>query len=57
MAGMSLETQSQPSTNQRVLSATNPLPSGPPPGFTDPESIEWSYLDPQGQVQGEQAYF
>ncbi|KAI0961032.1 hypothetical protein AcV7_000246 [Taiwanofungus camphoratus] len=26
--------------------------SGPPPGLTDPASIEWSYLDPQGQVQG-----
>ncbi|KZT22108.1 hypothetical protein NEOLEDRAFT_1157903 [Neolentinus lepideus HHB14362 ss-1] len=24
----------------------------PPPGLTDLASIEWSYLDPQGQIQG-----
>lgn len=53
MAGMSLEAQNQPNSNPRVLSTTNTLPSGPPPGLTDPASIEWSYLDPQGQVQGE----
>ncbi|KAF8446148.1 hypothetical protein L210DRAFT_840512 [Boletus edulis BED1] len=52
MAGMSLETLHQPNPNTRVSSTTNPLPSGPPPGLTDPASIEWSYLDPQGQVQG-----
>lgn len=27
------------------------VPTGPPPGL-DLASIEWSYLDPQGQVQG-----
>lgn len=53
MAGMSLEAQNQPNSNPRVLPTINPLPSGPPPGLTDPASIEWSYLDPQGQVQGE----
>lgn len=53
MSGMSLEAQNQPNTNPRVLTLPNPLPSGPPPGLTDPASIEWSYLDPQGQVQGE----
>jgi PERQ amino acid-rich with GYF domain-containing protein len=53
MAGMSLEAQNQPNSNPRVLSTTNPFPSGPPPGLTDPASVEWSYLDPQGQVQGE----
>ncbi|KII94435.1 hypothetical protein PLICRDRAFT_695434 [Plicaturopsis crispa FD-325 SS-3] len=26
--------------------------AGPPPGLPDLASIEWSYLDPQGQVQG-----
>lgn len=26
--------------------------SGPPPGIVDISQIEWSYLDPQGQVQG-----
>lgn len=25
---------------------------GPPPGLSDLASVEWSYLDPQGQVQG-----
>ncbi|KAL4068250.1 hypothetical protein V8B97DRAFT_876507 [Scleroderma yunnanense] len=29
-----------------------PVVTGPPPGLTDPSSIEWSYLDPQGQEQG-----
>ncbi|KAI9572769.1 hypothetical protein HD554DRAFT_2285310 [Boletus coccyginus] len=52
IAGMSLETQNLPNSNPRILSTTNPHPSGPPPGLTDPASIEWSYLDPQGQVQG-----
>lgn len=27
-------------------------PTGPPPGIVDLSTIEWSYLDPQGQVQG-----
>ncbi|KAH7914466.1 hypothetical protein BJ138DRAFT_1143807 [Hygrophoropsis aurantiaca] len=30
----------------------HPSVSGPPPGLSDPASVEWSYLDPQGQVQG-----
>ncbi|KAI0090042.1 hypothetical protein BDY19DRAFT_942078 [Irpex rosettiformis] len=25
---------------------------GPPPGLPDPSTMEWSYLDPQGQIQG-----
>ncbi|KAF9072776.1 hypothetical protein BDP27DRAFT_388353 [Rhodocollybia butyracea] len=25
---------------------------GPPPGIVDLASVEWSYLDPQGQIQG-----
>ena len=27
-------------------------PAGPPPGIVDLSTVEWSYLDPQGQVQG-----
>lgn len=49
MAGLSLEAQNP---NSQVLPTMNPLPFVPPPGLTDPASIEWSYLDPQGQVQG-----
>ncbi|KAF8559289.1 hypothetical protein OG21DRAFT_1480668 [Imleria badia] len=52
MAGMSLEVQNQHDAIPRILTTTNPLPSPPPSGLTDPASIEWSYLDPQGQVQG-----
>ena len=52
MAGMSLEEQNQPDSDLQILSTINPIPSGPPPGLTDPASIDWSYLDPQGQVQG-----
>ena len=26
--------------------------AGPPPGIIDLSTVEWSYLDPQGQVQG-----
>lgn len=35
-------------------SHTNPdtANAGPPPGIADVASVEWSYLDPQGQVQG-----
>ncbi|KAJ6604179.1 hypothetical protein DFH09DRAFT_300736 [Mycena vulgaris] len=27
-------------------------PNGPPPGILDLASVQWSYLDPQGQLQG-----
>ncbi|KAJ7139677.1 hypothetical protein C8R44DRAFT_309565 [Mycena epipterygia] len=27
-------------------------PNGPPPGIRDLASVQWSYLDPQGQLQG-----
>lgn len=30
----------------------NPMANGPPPGIPDLASIEWSYKDPSGQVQG-----
>lgn len=41
------------STDRIGLATADNVPSGPPPGITDPTTIEWSYLDPQGQVQGE----
>ncbi|KAJ7655269.1 hypothetical protein DFH06DRAFT_496661 [Mycena polygramma] len=28
------------------------VPNGPPPGILDLASVQWSYLDPQGQLQG-----
>ncbi|KAF8213572.1 hypothetical protein K438DRAFT_1661780 [Mycena galopus ATCC 62051] len=28
------------------------VPNGPPPGFRDLAGVQWSYLDPQGQLQG-----
>ncbi|KAJ7022069.1 hypothetical protein C8F04DRAFT_1139338 [Mycena alexandri] len=28
------------------------VPNGPPPGIRDLASVQWSYLDPQGQLQG-----
>ena len=40
------------SVNSAVINA---VPNGPPPGL-DLAGIEWSYLDPQGQVQGERAF-
>ncbi|KAG9314550.1 hypothetical protein JVU11DRAFT_5350 [Chiua virens] len=52
MASMSLEGRNETNSNARISPTTNPLPLRPPPGLTDPASIEWSYLDPQGQVQG-----
>ncbi|CDO70929.1 hypothetical protein BN946_scf184829.g37 [Trametes cinnabarina] len=43
-----LSVNGQPDTNpQPVVDATKP-----PPGLGDLSSIEWSYLDPQGNVQG-----
>lgn len=30
----------------------DPAVAGPPPGLPDPAGIEWSYLDPQGNIQG-----
>ena len=55
MTGLSLEAQNQCNSNPQVSSTMHPLPSGTPPGLTDSASIEWSYLDPQGQVQGKYA--
>ncbi|KAJ7480189.1 hypothetical protein B0H11DRAFT_2280849 [Mycena galericulata] len=28
------------------------VPNGPPPGIRDLAAVQWSYLDPQGQLQG-----
>ncbi|CAL1696731.1 unnamed protein product [Somion occarium] len=41
----------QPTTFLPTVPASN-VPSGPPPGIVDLASVEWSYLDPQGQIQG-----
>ncbi|KAI6045024.1 hypothetical protein EDC04DRAFT_187479 [Pisolithus marmoratus] len=38
--------------NLQITTATSTLVTCPPPGLSDPASVEWSYLDPQGQVQG-----
>ena len=35
-----------------VPSNTANIPPGPPPGLADPSAMDWTYLDPQGQVQG-----
>ncbi|TFK57684.1 hypothetical protein OE88DRAFT_1651547 [Heliocybe sulcata] len=54
IAGLSIGSSTDPN-NSGGLSAvppSNPAPGAPPPGLTDLASIEWSYLDPQGQVQG-----
>ncbi|KAH8101371.1 hypothetical protein BXZ70DRAFT_88074 [Cristinia sonorae] len=40
-----------PSSQPTVTSDSNAIPSGPPPGL-DLAAVDWSYLDPQGQVQG-----
>ncbi|KAF9269924.1 hypothetical protein L218DRAFT_952115 [Marasmius fiardii PR-910] len=37
---------------QGLLNSPNPPPASAPPLPADLASIEWSYLDPQGQVQG-----
>lgn len=45
----------QTETPQRYLESNGQnatLGMKPPPGITDLASVEWSYLDPQGQVQG-----
>ncbi|KAG1885669.1 hypothetical protein F4604DRAFT_1727521 [Suillus subluteus] len=51
MTGMSLGENGQTSANFHLNPVADSLTTGPPPGL-DPASIEWSYLDPQGQVQG-----
>ncbi|KAJ7225976.1 hypothetical protein GGX14DRAFT_642192, partial [Mycena pura] len=50
-------TQSKPadtvSYSPHAQNGTEPIvPPGPPPGIQDPASVQWSYLDPQGQLQG-----
>lgn len=48
MAGLSLGANGSP-VNESVDGLTN---SGAPPGIPDLASVEWSYKDPSGQVQG-----
>lgn len=51
MAGMNLGQNERTNANFHPNPVADGLATGPPPGL-DPASIEWSYLDPQGQVQG-----
>lgn len=51
VAGVSLEDPTPQDASEPVVSTVSPM-AGPPPGLPDPMSVEWSYLDPQGQVQG-----
>lgn len=52
LTDMSVGEPNNPNPDQQT-SAINPPVTGPPPGLADPASIEWSYLDPQGQEQGQ----
>jgi PERQ amino acid-rich with GYF domain-containing protein len=45
---LSLHAEASPSTEDDMGSTT----TRPPSGIPDLASIDWSYLDPQGQVQG-----
>ncbi|KAG2350609.1 hypothetical protein BDR05DRAFT_954714 [Suillus weaverae] len=51
MTGMSLDENERTNENFHPNPVADSLTTGPPPGL-DPASIEWSYLDPQGHVQG-----
>ncbi|GJE87887.1 GYF domain-containing protein [Phanerochaete sordida] len=51
---LTLKTQG-PDMNAGGVALQTPVenaPAGPPPGITDLSTVEWSYLDPQGHVQG-----
>ncbi|KAK7041951.1 kinesin-like protein [Paramarasmius palmivorus] len=47
MAHLSLDNNAQSATNSPSVAGV-----GPPPGITDLANIEWSYVDPQGHIQG-----
>ncbi|KAG2149771.1 hypothetical protein BD769DRAFT_1408297 [Suillus cothurnatus] len=51
MTGMSLGENERANANFHLNPVVDSVTTGPPPGL-DPASVEWSYLDPQGQVQG-----
>ena len=44
--------QNQGAAGGVVGTPVEQTPAGPPPGIMDVNSIEWQYLDPQGQIQG-----
>ncbi|PCH33209.1 hypothetical protein WOLCODRAFT_135000 [Wolfiporia cocos MD-104 SS10] len=53
VASMSLGQQSEDATQTAPGVGLGDSMAPKPPGLTeDPSSVEWSYLDPQGQVQG-----
>ncbi|KAI5991600.1 hypothetical protein EDD15DRAFT_2388561 [Pisolithus albus] len=51
VADMNLGEPSSLDMNPKTVTATSAPLTGPS-GLPDPASVEWSYLDPQGQVQG-----
>ncbi|KAG1716323.1 hypothetical protein ID866_807 [Astraeus odoratus] len=51
IADMTLLEPNNPDLDQQVSNADAPVTSALP-GLPDPANVEWSYLDPQGQVQG-----
>lgn len=54
-ASSSMSSTNEPTLSRSAASAdsisNSATPSGPPPGL-DLGTVEWSYLDPQGQIQG-----
>ncbi|GBE78526.1 predicted protein [Sparassis crispa] len=52
MASLSLAGQGDGGVANGVGITEDPMMSKPPLGLTDLTSVEWSYLDPQGQIQG-----
>ncbi len=48
---LSLDSGSQ--NSPQIPPTTTNVPPGPPPGLSDPATMAWTYLDPQGQVQGQ----
>lgn len=51
---LSLNTQGVEMNARNIVSQipVENTPAVPPPGIVDLSTVEWSYLDPQGQVQG-----
>ncbi|KIO02316.1 hypothetical protein M404DRAFT_148067 [Pisolithus tinctorius Marx 270] len=52
IADMNLGEPNNLDMSLQITTATSAPVTGPPPGLPDSASVEWSYLDPQGQVQG-----
>lgn len=53
MSNLTLNTSLSPMNAPAVPHTPNEsAPAGPPPGLIDMNTVEWIYLDPQGQIQG-----